>query len=195
MKDETPEDVIQVEWEQLPQREKWAGKEQQKPTAEPRARASPGALRASARPPTAQAGGWEYLDHTADVQVHAWGAKIEEAFGAAVVGMFGYMVELDEISNDYEMEVTADAHDWVSLLYAFMDECLYVFHTESFAMKEINVTELDTEKWVIRAVARGGMFDNSRHAQGTEVKAITYSNMQIKQDTPGRAEVYVIVDI
>lgn len=30
--------------------------------------------------------------------------------------------------------------------------------------------------------------------QGTEVKAITYSNMQI-YDEPGRHEVYVIVDI
>lgn len=33
-----------------------------------------------------------------------------------------------------------------------------------------------------------------RHPQGTEIKAITYSNMQI-HEKEGRADVYVIVDI
>jgi SHS2 domain-containing protein len=41
---------------------------------------------------------------------------------------------------------------------------------------------------------RGETFDRSRHECGTEVKAVTYSAMQIRQQ-PGDAEVFVIVDI
>ena len=41
---------------------------------------------------------------------------------------------------------------------------------------------------------RGQYFDRSRHVSGTEVKAITYSAMQIRE-APGDAEVFVIVDI
>lgn len=42
---------------------------------------------------------------------------------------------------------------------------------------------------------RGEVFDRSRHECGTEVKAITYSAMQIREDAAGDAEVFVIVDI
>ena len=40
----------------------------------------------------------------------------------------------------------------------------------------------------------GQIFERGKHASGTEVKAITYSNMQIREQ-PGDAEVFVIVDI
>ena len=40
----------------------------------------------------------------------------------------------------------------------------------------------------------GEEFDIQKHPQGTEVKAITYSNMQI-YDEEDRHEVFVIIDI
>jgi len=41
---------------------------------------------------------------------------------------------------------------------------------------------------------RGDIFDRQRHESGTEVKAITYSAMQINEKE-GDAELFVIVDI
>lgn len=40
----------------------------------------------------------------------------------------------------------------------------------------------------------GETYDTGKHPQGTEIKAITYSNMQI-HITPERSDLYVIVDI
>lgn len=40
----------------------------------------------------------------------------------------------------------------------------------------------------------GNIFDPSKHPQGTEIKAITYSNMQINENED-RCDLYVIVDI
>lgn len=40
----------------------------------------------------------------------------------------------------------------------------------------------------------GEPFDIAKHPQGTEVKAITYSNMQIYDDED-KHEVFVIIDI
>lgn len=41
---------------------------------------------------------------------------------------------------------------------------------------------------------RGENFSKSRHVQGTEVKAITYSAMQVIE-TDQKTDIYVIVDI
>ena len=46
----------------------------------------------------------------------------------------------------------------------------------------------------IEAMGFGETFDLQKHPQGTEVKAITYSAMQINEN-PNFAEVFVIIDI
>lgn len=192
--------VIKVEWDQLPQRSIWKTQlpsvalENERPTRR-RTVSTLNSVRSASGPPLRQRGGWEYLDHTADVQVHSWGSDIREAFGSAIVGMFAYMVDIEEISDDLEMDIVADGHDMYSMLFNIMDECLYVFHTESFVMKHVVFTAFDTDNYRVSATARGGKFDATRHSQGTEIKAITYSNMQIVPDNKGKAETFVIVDI
>jgi len=47
---------------------------------------------------------------------------------------------------------------------------------------------------MIHIHSHGETFDLEKHPQGTEIKAITYSNMQI-HDNEGRVDIYVIVDI
>lgn len=188
------ENVITIEWEQKPQRTRWKRRPRFSETRITNSDGSEVIWQATV-PATTPVVTWEYLDHTADVQIHAWGDTISDAFSGAVVGMFGYMTELQEIDGFLEMQIEVEAHDWESLLFTFMDECLYAFHSESFVMKEVSIVDFDTTNFKICAVGRGGLFDVSRHSQGTEIKAITYSNMQIKHDEPGRAEVFVIVDI
>jgi SHS2 domain-containing protein len=206
------EDIISVDWPVLAQRAcfKVVASATDHPR-NPRAALDPAAARQTTAqfsprgpPPETTPGGWEYLDHTADVQIHAWGSTTAEAFAAAAQGMFGYMVELAEIGHDLQRTVVASGHDWESMLFAFLDECLYVFHTESLAMTRIVVDSIDTTCWMVTASVTGGLFDSSKHKQGTEVKAITYSNMQILHpDTEAsrnaapekRAQIYVIVDI
>lgn len=192
------EEVIGVDWEQKPQRARWQRKPSDTPQRPQRAHkegARADAIRTASAPAATPTGAWEYLDHTADVQIHAWGRSVSDAFASTVVGMFGYMVSLEEIGDDLEMSVEAEGHDWESLLFNFMDECLYAFHAESFVMKEVRISVLNANDFRIRAVARGGLFDVTKHSQGTEVKAITYSNMKIIRDNPEKADVFVIVDI
>lgn len=77
-----------------------------------------------------------------------------------------------------------------------MDEVLYQFNGEYFICSKIAINNFDTESFSIDATLYGETFDLEKHPQGTEIKAITYSNMQI-HDKPqeGRADIYVIVDI
>ncbi|PXF43793.1 Protein archease-like [Gracilariopsis chorda] len=190
------EEAFAISWKQLPQRDCWRANdnlaEQDQDTSNVVHRKFN--LKQCENPIALQSGGWEYLDHTADVQIHSWGIDMSEAYGAAVVAMSGYMVELGDIPGNLQAEVHIQGHDEQSLLFNLMDECLYVFHTEQFVTKRVIVQSLDTFTWEIKATLQGGSFDSSRHSQGTEVKAITYSNMQIVKK-PGSVEAFVIVDI
>ena len=81
-----------------------------------------------------------------------------------------------------------------SLLFAFLDELLFVFSTEMFVVRELRLGPINRDSWELRVTAVGSRFTPGQHEQGTEVKAITYSAMQI-HDREGDAEVFVIVDI
>ncbi|CAH1398528.1 unnamed protein product [Nezara viridula] len=139
---------------------------------------------------------YEYLDHTADVQLHAWGDTLKEAFEQCAVAMFGYMTELEyvEVKETHIIE-SEGTDDLISLLYHFLDEFLFLFSAEPyFVPKFIRILEFDRENLKIKAQGFGETFMIGKHPQGAEVKAITYSAMQIHEKEE-HSDVFVIVDI
>ena len=48
-------------------------------------------------------------------------------------------------------EIEAEGHDEQSLLFAFLDELLFIFHTEFLVCKNITVTKLDRGSWSLKA--------------------------------------------
>lgn len=98
------------------------------------------------------------------------------------------------VGHTFEVE----AHDAHSLLFAFLDELLFHFHTSMLVCTKIQVATIDRTRWRVECVALGEKFVDGVHEQGTEIKAITYSAMQILEAGEGKdgcAEVFVIVDI
>jgi SHS2 domain-containing protein len=155
--------------------------------------------------PDRPAQGFEYLDHTADVQLHAWGPTLKEAFEQCTKAMFGYMTELDTVEECTTLVVETTGHDLQSALYNFMDEWLFNFCADPFFVPfKIEINEFERsrkdgdeegeEEVRIKAIGFGDTFSLDKHPQGTEVKAITYSAMQINEED-GFAEVFVIIDI
>ncbi|XP_074971054.1 protein archease isoform X2 [Phalacrocorax aristotelis] len=80
---------------------------------------------------------YEYLDHTADVQLHAWGDTLEEAFEQCVMAMFGYMTDTGTVEPVDTVEVEAEGHDMLSLLFHFLDEWLYKFSANDFFIPRV----------------------------------------------------------
>eukprot|EP00545_Synedropsis_sp_CCMP1620_P007917 CAMPEP_0119005910 /NCGR_PEP_ID=MMETSP1176-20130426/2002_1 /TAXON_ID=265551 /ORGANISM="Synedropsis recta cf, Strain CCMP1620" /LENGTH=214 /DNA_ID=CAMNT_0006957769 /DNA_START=8 /DNA_END=649 /DNA_ORIENTATION=- len=145
-------------------------------------------------------GKYEYLDHTADIQLHSWGDTLEEALEQLVVAMFGYKTQInlvkinDEDSAKHASHIKAEGHDLCSLIFAYLQEWLYLFHDSGFLVKEVKIEHLDHTAFTIQSSGRGELADWSRHVQGTEVKAITYSNLQVAEDENGQHHVWAIVD-
>lgn len=139
---------------------------------------------------------YEFLDHTADVQIHAWGNDLAETFEAAATAMSAYITDINSIEISKKESIQVEADDEKELLYRFLDEVLYLFSAEPYLIaKRIRVLDLETRpRFRLRAECYGETFNLDKHIQGTEIKAITYSAMQVINQ-PDRCEVYFIVDI
>lgn len=111
--------------------------------------------------------------------------------------MYAYMTEMNyvQIKEVHTVEATAD--DMIGLLYHFLDELLFLFSVEPFMIcKKLEITEFNTEEFRIVCKCFGEEFQIGRHPQGTEVKAITYSAMQvIDEPKDNKFEVFAIIDI
>ncbi|CAI9722090.1 Hypothetical predicted protein [Octopus vulgaris] len=138
---------------------------------------------------------YEYLDHPADVQIHSWGTTLQESFEQAAMAMFAYMTNIDTVDMVERQEIKASGDDLLGLLYHFLDEFLFLFCAEPFfIVRKVKILEFDLENLTIHAEGYGEEFDLDKHPQGTEVKAITYSNMQI-HDKVEDNDIFVIIDI
>jgi SHS2 domain-containing protein len=146
-------------------------------------------------------GKYEYLDHTADIQLHGWGDSLEHALEQVAIAMFGYMTSLSRIhvnetqSEEIAKNILVTGHDVQSLAFAFLQEWLYIFHESGFVAKEIHAQPIDRDNFnACTSSGKGEVADWKRHTQGTEIKAVTYSNLQVKEED-GRCDIWVIVDI
>ncbi|NXG41375.1 ARCH archease, partial [Psilopogon haemacephalus] len=127
-------------------------------------------------------------------RLHAWGDTLEEAFEQCVMAMFGYMTDTETVEPVDTVEVEAEGHDMLSLLFHLLDEWLYKFSANDFFIpREVKVLHIDRMQFKVRSIGWGEEFSLAKHPQGTEVKAITYSAMQICEDE--KPEVFVIIDI
>uniref|UniRef100_A0A1I8JQ34 Archease domain-containing protein n=1 Tax=Macrostomum lignano TaxID=282301 RepID=A0A1I8JQ34_9PLAT len=101
--------------------------------------------------------------------------------------------DYSSVSLTHRLEVSAEGDDLQSLLFHFLDEWLFAFSADDFFFPRIvRIVEFDAANFRIRSVGYGEPFKLGKHPQGTEVKAITYSNMQI-YDEPEQHEVFIVV--
>ena len=141
--------------------------------------------------------GFRFLDHTADVQVECWGSSREEAFSHCALSLMTVITpNLSKISPDIEKELWIKAEDKEALLFDFLSELLYIFDVDELVFSDIwvvyiNRTQLGFE---MKAIMKGEQFDKTKHEIGTEVKAITYSFMELNE-TLEKTEIKVVFDI
>jgi len=106
------------------------------------------------------------MGHTADVQLHAWGSNLKEAFENVATAMFGYMTDIETVAMDVALEIEAEGDDIEGLLFHFLDEFLFSFSAEPFFIpRKIDIIDFDMENFKIKARGYGEPFDISKHPQ------------------------------
>ncbi|XP_074782054.1 protein archease isoform X4 [Athene noctua] len=77
------------------------------------------------------------LNKKYECELHAWGDTLEEAFEQCVMAMFGYMTDTETVEPVGTVEVEAEGHDMLSLLFHFLDEWLYKFSANEFFIPRV----------------------------------------------------------
>lgn len=125
------------------------------------------------------------LDHTADVQFHTWGANLEEAISQMLLCMTAFQIDQSHVvvSPVIRKPLRITAESLTVLLFQTMDEAMNMFTDADLIFGYVNVEKVNHvgHEWVLEGYVLGEKYDQKKHGRGTEIKAITYSNMQIFQ--------------
>jgi SHS2 domain-containing protein len=127
------------------------------------------------------AGKFEFLEHTADVYIAAYGATTEEAYANAAHAMFEVMTDTEKVAPKHKEAVEVEAEDEYALLYSWLEALLVKFEVNGtlyskFEVKSIKETK---EGFKLKATVWGEKFDPAKHPQKVAVKAATYHQMEI----------------
>jgi len=128
--------------------------------------------------------GFEFREHTADVQVRSWGPSLEEAFSQTAYSLMATITpDLKKITPKIEKKITIKAEDKEALLFDFLSEFLYIFDVDELVFSQIYVSKIEkfSDNYKLQATLKGEKFDLDKHEIGIEVKAITYSFMNIEE--------------
>ncbi len=142
------------------------------------------------------AGKFEFLEHTADVYIRAYGVSMEEAYQNAALAMFETMTDSSKIAQTTEGTLEVEAEDQYALLYNWLEALLIKFETEGMLYSKFEITDWKetAETFKFKAKVWGEKFDPQKHPQKVGVKAVTYHLMVVIRE-PQRVILEFILDI
>lgn len=137
---------------------------------------------------------YEFLEHTGDAQFRAFGGSLEEAFSNASLALASLMWDWHDVARRAKRKVEVRGKDFHQLLLLYLEEVLFLFHSQGFLLSEVESLEISEEDYgcSLKAWLHGDLDDGECEVYG-EVKAITYNEMRIEKGDP--CFVQVVVDI
>lgn len=134
---------------------------------------------------------FEYFEVTADIGFRAYGKNLNEAFENAGLAIFNIISDTNDIDSAREISFEITSEDNVSLLYDYLEELLFYHEVEFMLFSQFDV-EID-ENFHLKATIKGEPIDWDKHERKTEIKAITFHKMEVKQNDI--VELQAIVDL
>lgn len=135
---------------------------------------------------------FELVGHTADVGIRATGETLGGAFGAVADGMAAAQCDAIPDTGGDEFRFELEAENLEALLFDFLDRLIYERDVRNVLPTDHTVSvEEHKGGWRVKSTARGVPLDG---LQAREIKAVTYSEMDITQ-TNDHWQVYVVLDV
>ncbi|OGQ57174.1 MAG: hypothetical protein A3J24_00230 [Deltaproteobacteria bacterium RIFCSPLOWO2_02_FULL_53_8] len=138
-----------------------------------------------------------YIEHISDVCIRAQGRTLAEAIESGAEAMFNVSFGLETIAERETVAINAQAPNPELLFVEVLNECLSIQGVDGLALRRIKTLEIkeDNGSLYYTGTAFGEVFDKSRHAAKTEVKAATYSGLTYKSGKDGIHVLTCVLDV
>ena len=135
---------------------------------------------------------YHLIDHTADFGIQVFGTDSRELFSNAALALFDVITEMDELNGDDSCDITSSGEDWSDLMINWLREILYLWNGREMLVKSVQVLSLSEHNISARIYFDAYLPD--RHTIKTEIKAVTYHQIQVKR-SPSGWKAQIIFDI
>jgi SHS2 domain-containing protein len=136
-------------------------------------------------------GSFQFIDHTADVGIQVSAPSLEGLFETAGLAFTELVTSADSLDCRTERRFKLQEDDIEILLVSWLQELLYLLDTEGLIFGRFQVKLQDSS---LEAAAWGDVFDPDVHEMRTEIKAITYHQLEVVKSEDGW-QAQVIFDI
>jgi SHS2 domain-containing protein len=123
---------------------------------------------------------------SADYVFDAYGDTLNDLFANCALACFNVMTDLDRVVTQREYVIEVKRESIEDLLYGFIAELIYLKDVEKIFLCKFIVDIAGDEK-SLKSIAIGERIDYNKHAIKTDVKAVTFHDLQIRKEDHGYA--------
>lgn len=135
---------------------------------------------------------YETIDISGDVGIRARGKDYAEALMNAGMGLYSLVTDIEKLGDEKTIDIDIKSDSAERLLVNYLNDLIFHLDTYGFVGKRIEIKDHAADK--IRAVVYGEYFDPLLHESRLLLKAATYHNIKIEQNSNGWL-IEVIFDI
>jgi SHS2 domain-containing protein len=129
--------------------------------------------------------GFRFHEHTADITIECWAPSLAEAFEEAAKATFEVILDTTTVSPLKLVELSVQGIDLKELLVEWIGSLIALIDIKNQFYSTFEVVQICHEagRYILRGRVLGENIDFDRHITRTEVKAMTYADMKIVEDS------------
>jgi len=137
-------------------------------------------------------GRFEILDHTADIGIIVYGEDLKALFENAGEAFFHLITDMKRVRRSVRRRIEIRKESLERLMVDWLSELLYLHDVEYLLFREFKIESVGEDG--LRAVVRGEPFQKGVHVIKTEVKAVTYHQIEVRKEN-GKWRAQIIFDL
>ena len=136
---------------------------------------------------------YEYLEHTADMGLLVRGKSLSELLKNAAQGLFETIAVVDTVDETDSVEIRLTTESVEDLFVRWLDELIFQHETKETFFKRADIHRCSETE--VSATVYGEPANFDKHEVYTEIKSVTYHQLQVVRKCDGSWFAQVIFDL
>ncbi len=123
---------------------------------------------------------FEIFDHTADIGLIVYGENLKTLFENAGEAFFRLITDVRRVRYRVEKRIDIGGESLDRLMVDWLSELLYLHDVENLLLRGFKVESVGEDG--LKAIVKGEPYQEGVHVIKTEVKAVTYHRIEVRQE-------------